>query len=70
MYDGAHPDSWLRDRWFSVLCWSVKNDLSRDLLSPSMSSLQPDDDDSDESEEVSALPTDTWDFKRALIFEH
>ena len=49
-YDGVHSDNWLRDRWFSVLCRSIKNDLNRHLLFLSLSSFYAvADDDSDDS---------------------
>lgn len=67
MFDGVHPDCYLRERWFSVVCRSIRNDLSRDLLLPMLSSFHSEDDDSEESQEVSAVQTDTWDFKGSSL---
>ena len=53
MYDGVHPDDYLRDKWFKILCQSIINDLS---------SLHESSSDEDDESEIQ-----TWDFKRQKL---
>lgn len=55
MYDGVHPDDYLRDKWFKIFCQSIINDFSS--LHESVSFTESSSDEDDESE------IQTWDFK-------
>lgn len=60
MYDGVHPDDYLREKWFRVLCQTIVNDLSNSTDSDF--DEQPVHSSSDDDEDETKLQT--WEFKR------
>ena len=49
LFDGVHPDCYLQDKWYAIICHSLRSDLN-----PDTSSSEEEDDGQGE----------TWDFKR------